>query len=499
MKLSSALALLLAASSVGGALAASSSAAVEEEGAVGSDNAAAAAAAAAAEAGGGTTAAEASAKGDAECSASSSAAKSAEGAGSGAAAAESGKADGMVEGEAGDKDAVVGDDEADGEDVDEDEDSEDDDDDDDEEEDSEDSEDEEEDYEYEWDEDAGEDQWHFPENSLLADYVEDYFEHMKEYLRTLGDDDPELAPLVNRCKNQHELCMQWAALGMCEKDPLFMQQECAPACRSCHMLLYERRCPYDPASPQAWGDKIGSDPSLNRMFERIVSDAGLKKYRPKIWSRPSAAEVDDEHDRPWVVSLENFLTDSEVSRIIQLGDEDGFERSDDGGEYLPDGTFKTYHIDGRTSYNAWCRTCHGDDLGGRDVIDKIEEVTHIARDHFANLQILRYTKTQHYHLHHDYDYYSTPRQPGPRVLTFFLYLSDVEEGGGTSFPHLNLTFAPRKGRALIWPNVLDGDPTEMDERTEHVALPVVKGTKYAANAWIHLHDWQGPAERECDE
>ena len=28
---------------------------------------------------------------------------------------------------------------------------------------------------------------------------------------------------------------------------------------------------------------------------------------------------------------------------------------------------------------------------------------------------------------------------GPRVFTFFLYLSDVEEGGGTRFPYLNAT------------------------------------------------------------
>lgn len=35
---------------------------------------------------------------------------------------------------------------------------------------------------------------------------------------------------------------------------------------------------------------------------------------------------------------------------------------------------------------------------------------------------------------------------GPRILTFFLYLSDVEEGGETGFPKMNLQVTPKKGR-----------------------------------------------------
>jgi hypothetical protein len=34
---------------------------------------------------------------------------------------------------------------------------------------------------------------------------------------------------------------------------------------------------------------------------------------------------------------------------------------------------------------------------------------------------------------------------GPRILTFFLYLSDVEEGGETSFPYLDIAIKPKKG------------------------------------------------------
>ena len=56
--------------------------------------------------------------------------------------------------------------------------------------------------------------------------------------------------------------------------------------------------------------------------------------------------------------------------------------------------------------------------------------------------------------------------------------SDVEDGGGTSFPFLDITVQPKKGNALLWPSVLDEDPEKKDRRTEHEALPVLKGIKY---------------------
>jgi prolyl 4-hydroxylase len=75
------------------------------------------------------------------------------------------------------------------------------------------------------------------------------------------------------------------------------------------------------------------------------------------------------------------------------------------------------------------------------------------------------------------------------VLTFFLYLSDVEEGGETVFTELGIKVKPKKGRALLWPSVLDADPESQDPRTLHAAAPVVAGTKYAANAWIRMYDF----------
>ena len=67
-------------------------------------------------------------------------------------------------------------------------------------------------------------------------------------------------------------------------------------------------------------------------------------------------------------------------------------------------------------------------------------------------------------------------------MTVFLYLNDVEEGGGTRFTELDITVQPKRGRALLWPSVLDQWPNHEDPSTNHEALPVIKGVKYGANA-----------------
>ena len=100
--------------------------------------------------------------------------------------------------------------------------------------------------------------------------------------------------------------------------------------------------------------------------------------------------------------------------------------------------------------------------------------------------------------HHDYIPHQRDRQCGPRILTFFLYLSDVEAGGGTGFPNLDITVMPKRGRALLWPSVLDSDPMAKDGRTTHEALKVEAGVKYATNGWIHMYNYVDPQERGCN-
>lgn len=82
-------------------------------------------------------------------------------------------------------------------------------------------------------------------------------------------------------------------------------------------------------------------------------------------------------------------------------------------------------------------------------------------------------------------------------MTVYLYLNDVDAGGGTNFNKLNVTVLPKRGRALLWPSVLDRAPNDDDQRTTHQALPVEAGIKYGANAWFHMRDFKTPHENKC--
>ena len=84
------------------------------------------------------------------------------------------------------------------------------------------------------------------------------------------------------------------------------------------------------------------------------------------------------------------------------------------------------------------------------------------------------------------------------MYTFFLYLSAVEDGGETRFTRLNISVTPRKGSAVVWPPVMSDDPFKTDERTYHEAVTVRKGTKYSANFWIHMYEFQQALGRGCD-
>ena len=129
------------------------------------------------------------------------------------------------------------------------------------------------------------------------------------------------------------------------------------------------------------------------MFRRIVAEEN--QYKPKVLSMPNPTE-EGIVDGPWVVVLQNFTTDEECDRLIELGAIEGYKQSADVGKKRFDGTYDKDINSGRTSENAWCHEkCTADPVTQR-VNARIEKMTGIPEPNAESLQLLRYSEGQFY-------------------------------------------------------------------------------------------------------
>ena len=142
--------------------------------------------------------------------------------------------------------------------------------------------------------------------------------------------------------------------------------------------------------------------------------------------------------------------------------------------------------EGRTSEMAFIQR------GEAEVAERIERrlaaLAHWPVDCGEPFQLQKYGITQEYRPHFDWLDPDSPGhrshllRGGQRLATFILYLSDVEEGGGTVFPNIGLEVFPKKGNALFFLNTnINHQP---DQQTLHGGSPVVNGTKIIANKWL---------------
>ncbi|GAB5033500.1 Hypothetical protein NocV09_01400340 [Nannochloropsis oceanica] len=238
-------------------------------------------------------------------------------------------------------------------------------------------------------------------------------------------------------------------------------------------------------------------------------------------------------ESPRVFLVENFLSPQDAEDLIEnaLGiTAEGFalKRSTTGAE----GSEVSSQ---RTSENAFDTTSPIAMKLKRRVFDLLGMRPYVET--WADgLQVLRYNESKAYISHLDYlevndrsnhDFDSAREGGTNRFATVLLYLTDVEQGGETVFPHgyklegetlskkealakakaLGLTAAlqpgswqeemmgecinrlavkPKKARAVLFYS--QNEDGTVDKRSLHGACPVIKGVKWAANLWV----WNGP-------
>ena len=260
------------------------------------------------------------------------------------------------------------------------------------------------------------------------------------------------------------------------------------------------RCAFDAGAPKVW-EQPGQ---LDRFFERIVVASNyssnitvLSGPADRIRTLKNVSNTSAIPDGPWILSIENFLSDDECEHLIRMGERLGYERSL-GLKRQKDGSERDEEVRSRTSSNTWCMDECYEHPETRQIAERVQELTGhtIPEANCEHWQLLKYDEGQEYREHSDYIKHQLERAEGVRILTIFFYLNTAE-GGGTRFPRLNdLTVEPVRGRAVLWPSVLNESPDGPDERTNHQAMPAVT-TKYGANVWMHQRDFQTPFEQDC--
>jgi prolyl 4-hydroxylase len=132
---------------------------------------------------------------------------------------------------------------------------------------------------------------------------------------------------------------------------------------------------------------------------------------------------------------------------------------------------------------------HTEDLVVNALNRRIAALSGTRPEQGEPLQLLRYTPGGEYKAHMD----ALPAEPNQRIVTVLVYLSEGYAGGETRFLRTGLTFAGRKGDALLFRNVTpDG---AADPMALHAGLPVRRGAKLIASRWIRQSRFAYPPPR----
>lgn len=177
--------------------------------------------------------------------------------------------------------------------------------------------------------------------------------------------------------------------------------------------------------------------------------------------------------------IKNFLTDYECDHLINIS-KDKFNRS-------------PVLVNGENTYeNSRTSTTHFYKKSEDQIIKLIEErvagYTNKPINTLEPLQIVKYEVGQEFKPHYDwFENKFAQKINDQRQYTIFAYLNDVEEGGETYFPNLDIKIKPKKGDAIFWENC--ENQNECHHLSYHQGIAPKKGVKYGLNIWTRFNPY----------
>lgn len=187
----------------------------------------------------------------------------------------------------------------------------------------------------------------------------------------------------------------------------------------------------------------------------------------------------------YVYAIDNFISEDECNFLIEAA-QDCLQPSTVTGSNKGAGRRIS------TARTSWTCRLHRDDLP--ILMNSVMKLTNKPLEHIEHPQLARYESTQQFKPHFDaYDekdptLKETLEDGGNRLVTILIYLNDVEVGGATKFPLLNIEVQPKRGMAVVFfPATVGG---KLDRGALHTALPAVD-TKYVSQIWVREGEYVG--------
>jgi len=222
---------------------------------------------------------------------------------------------------------------------------------------------------------------------------------------------------------------------------------------------------------------------------------GVKLMKPKVEARLRCRyfrnnnpylllgpiKEEEAYLNPRLVIYHDVISDREIETVKKLA-QPRFKRATVQNSVTGELEPANYRI----SKSAWLKS--EEDKHVDTVVKRVGAVTGLDMNTAEDLQVVNYGIGGHYEPHFDYarrdDFNAfNGLDWGNRIATWLFYMSDVEAGGATVFPVLDVALWPQKGSAAFWYNLIPNG--EGNEKTRHAACPVLSGSKWVSNKWIH--------------